>query len=363
MSGPVFHLPRALFTTEERPVFRAGALAVHAFRYPGGVEALRFQNGRGEVIVLPYLGQMIWRAVMGGVELGMKSPFAIPRPAPDILGTYGCLCYHSGLLRNGVPGPEDDHAVHGEFPTLPMDEAILVLDGTGGEMTLRLVSEVTCLRAFGPHYHARAHFTFGGDTLFETAIEVENRAPRPMDLMYMCHANFAFVPHGRIHQPVPFTPERTALRRALPAHVRPDPAYLARLETWAAEPARLATLDPALPYDPEIVFYLRDMPADGEGLTHALLERPEGDGFLISHDPRALPFAVRWLFDDGATAVAAFLLPATCEPEGYTAEKRKGHVRELAPGERASFRVRMGYLDPGRVAEYTRRIAALGAAG
>jgi|BEDMetMinimDraft_2_1075160.scaffolds.fasta_scaffold01118_6 hypothetical protein len=359
MPEPVLHLSRSLFTAEERTLLTAGPLTVRTFRYPSGVEALRFQNGRGEVIVLPYLGQMIWRAVMGGVELGMASPFAIPQPAPDILGTYGCLCYHSGLLRNGVPGPEDDHPVHGEFPTLALDEASLLLAEGEGGVTLRLLGEVTYLRAFGPHYRACAHFVFGEDTLFETGIEVENRAPRPMDLMYMCHANFAFVPEGRIHQPVPFTPERTVLRRAIPAHVRPDPEYLARLETWAAEPGRLAVLDPTLPYDPEIVFYLRDMPADAEGLTHALLERPEGDGFVLSYDPRVLPFAVRWLYSDGATAVAAFLLPATCEPEGYTAERRKGHVRTLAPGQRAAFRVRLGYLDPGRAAAYAARIASL----
>ncbi len=359
MAEPLFHLSRALFTPEEKTLLTMGPVTVRAFRYASGVEALRFLNPRGEVIVLPYLGQMVWRAAMGGVELGMASPFAEPRPAPDILGTYGCLAYHSGLLRNGVPGPEDTHPVHGEFPTLPMDEAFLVLGHEGGSAAVRLESEVTYLRAFGPHYRARAHFAFGEDTLFEMGIEVENRAPRPMDLMYMCHVNFAFVPNGEILQPVPFTPERTVLRRAIPAHVRPHPAYLARLEEWAQAPEKLARLDPLYPYDPEIVFYLRDMPADADGLTHALLRRPEGDAFALSYDPRALPFAVRWLYADGATAVAAFLLPATCEPEGYTAEKRKGHVRELAPGARASFRVRLGYLDPGRAAEYAARVAAL----
>ena len=38
-------------------------------------------------------------------------------------------------------------------------------------------------------------------------------------------------------------------------------------------------------------------------------------------------------------------LPSTCEPEGYTAELRKGNVQGLAPGEERRFPVRLGWLD------------------
>ncbi|RMR39368.1 putative cytoplasmic protein, partial [Pseudomonas savastanoi pv. glycinea] len=43
--------------------------------------------------------------------------------------------------------------------------------------------------------------------------------------------------------------------------------------------------------------------------------------------------------------VAAFVLPATCEPEGYRAELAKGNVRSLAPGASAEFSVTTGYLN------------------
>ncbi len=43
--------------------------------------------------------------------------------------------------------------------------------------------------------------------------------------------------------------------------------------------------------------------------------------------------------------VAAFALPSTCLPEGYTAEKRAGRVQSLAPGASADFNVLTGYLD------------------
>jgi len=46
---------------------------------------------------------MIWDAVFDGVRLGMRSMFSAPRRTETIIGTYGCLAYHSDLLRNGCP--------------------------------------------------------------------------------------------------------------------------------------------------------------------------------------------------------------------------------------------------------------------
>ncbi len=37
-------------------------------------------------------------------------------------------------------------------------------------------------------------------------------------------------------------------------------------------------------------------------------------------------------------------MPGTCEPEGYTAEKRKGHVRTLNGGASALFHTRIDYV-------------------
>ena len=50
-------------------------------------------------------------------------------------------------------------------------------------------------------------------------------------------------------------------------------------------------------------------------------------------------------------------MPGTCEPEGYAAEKRKGHVRTLAPGERADFRTHLGYADRAAAGDLARLIA------
>ncbi len=338
-------LPEAVFGEKERVLVRAGGLAASVFRYPSGIPAIRLANARGEIIALPFFGQMIWRAAFDGVDLTMKSMFPTPRASADIAGTYGCFAFHSGLLANGVPGPEDRHPPHGEFPCLALDEAELEAGEGAAGPYLRLISRVDHARGFGPHYRATASVTLEAGTMFEIGMAVENLSYRAMPLMYMAHVNFAFVPGGGILQPLPYTPEHTVVRSAIPAHVQPTPAYLAQITALARDPAPMARLDPGATYDPEQVFYLRGLGVDASGLTHLMLRRPAGDGFAIAYRPAEFPKTVRWLLANQDQSVAAFALPATCEPEGFAAESKKGHVRSLAPGARAAFSLRAGYVD------------------
>lgn len=356
-------LLRGAVSAAEEVVLRAGGLIASLFRYPSGIEALRLHNARGSLVLLPWYGQMVWQAAFDGVPLAMQSGFTMPLPADGIAGTYGCFAFHSGLLRNGVPSAEDDHAAHGEFPCSAIARAWLELREDADGLALRLLGERDHIVGFGPRYRAHPSVTLREhDTMFEIGMQVENRAGKPMELMYMAHVNFAFVPQGRIVQPVPFTPEHVQVRRAVPAHVRPDPGYLAFIETLSETPARMERLDEPARYDPEQVFYLRDLPTGADGRTAMMLRRPQGDAFALSHRPAQFPHCVRWILDDPDQKVAAFALPSTCEPEGYAAERRKGHVRLLGPGERAAFAISAGYLDHEAADSMAARIAALGQA-
>ena len=350
----------ALCGEVERCFVEAGTLRASLFRYPSGVEALRLRNARGELVILPWLGGMIWSACFDGVDLTMESAFAMPRPASSIAGTYGCFAFHSGLLRNGVPAPEDDHPAHGEFPCAPMQRAWLELGEESGGAVPRVVSEYEYVMGFGAHYRAHPSVTLREeDTLFDIALAVENLSGRPMELMYMCHVNFAYAPGGRFVQPVPFVPDRTSVRRAVPAHVQPTPAYLDFIETLARDPARMERLDEPDLYELEQVFYLHGLGTDAEGQTSLMLQRRDGDAFAMSYAPGVFPHTVRWVLHDPDQKVAAFALPSTCEPEGYVAEKRKGHVRVLPPHGRAEFALRTGYLDEPEAARMAERIESL----
>jgi hypothetical protein len=340
------HLRPALFGERERVFLETDGMQVSLFRYDTGIEAVRIANRRGHVIVLPYFGQMVWEASFAGVRLGMGHKYPAPRPAKTIVDTYGCLCFHSGLVRNGCPGPEDTHGLHGEFSVATLDSATLELGSDAEGAFLRLGGEYEFIQGFGPHYMARPAVTLRADsTLFDIGMWVENRSGAPMDLMYMCHLNLAFYEGARIVQAADYTPANIVARTAIPAHVPATPAYRALIDELARDPGRMEYLDPSLPFDPEQVFYLRNLRHDGGGMTHVMLRRPEGDALAVSFSLDEFPHPARWLMRNEDASVAAIALPSTCYPEGYIAESRAGRVRRLASGEHASFRVRTGYLD------------------
>ncbi|MFT3688434.1 aldose 1-epimerase family protein [Paenirhodobacter sp.] len=352
--------PAAFPDRGEALLARAGAITATGFRYPTGVEALRIANARGHVVLLPWLGQMIWDADFDGRRLTMGNAFDAPRAGASIIETYGAFAYHAGLLRNGTPGPTDTHPLHGEMPTARMDSAALTFgtDAAGDYVELTGIREH--VMGFGPHYLARPRVRLRPDSaLIEVEMQVENRSAHPMELMYMLHANFDFVAGARIVQPAPFTPDRTQVRRTVPGHVTPSADFLALLDALAVDPARMEVLSEPDLYTPEQVFYIRAPGTDDEGRTRMLMELPDGAAFCVGWRPEDLPFCVRWILNDGDAQVAAFALPATCEPEGYTAEKAKGHVRLLAPGATARFPVTLGLLSGAEAAPARARIEAM----
>jgi hypothetical protein len=348
-------LRRSYFGPVEQELLTAGELSVSLFRYDSGVEAVRIRNRRGHLIVLPFMGQMIWDAVFDGVGLTMKNMFSQPLPAGGVIETYGCFAYHSGLLRNGCPSPEDSHALHGEMPCAPMDRARLLLEEDEYGPRVALVSEREYVMGFGSHYLAAPRVALRpGETLFDLEMHVKNLSMAPMDLMYICHANFALVRGGETFQGAGFTPADTCVRKSIPGHVTPTPAYLELLEELAAHPERSRVLADAERYDPEQVFFIRNLRSDANGMTHMMVRRPEQDAFYMSWSLEQMPRTIRWILCNSDQEVGAFALPGSCEPEGYLAEKRKGNVRSLGGGQSACFQTRLGYLDAG-AAEAARR--------
>jgi Domain of unknown function (DUF4432) len=350
-------LRRASFGEKERVAVRYRGLSASIFRYDTGVEAIRLTNARGSVVVLPYLGQIVWSATFDGVELAMQSMFSEPRPAKVIVETYGCLAYHAGLLRNGVPSPADTHALHGEMPCAEMDEAGVACgtDDRGPWIAVTGVKDYAM--GFGAHYRATPRVVLRRDeTGLDIVMNVENLSAAPMDLMYMCHVNFAFAEGGRIVQPVPFTPAHVITRTVIPGHVTPNPDYRALLAELAENPARMQRLSEPGRYDPEQVFYIKGAERGADGLVHFMLTRREGDAFAIAWDPVVMDHTIRWVLANSDQRVAAFAMPATCEPEGYLAEKRKGNVRSLAGGAKASFSTRVDYIDGAHAAAAARTI-------
>ena len=106
-----------------------------------GVDVVELNNGKLSVSILPTRGMGLWRGTCDGLELGWKSPVALPvNPAfvnlaeRDGLGWLAgfnewlCRC---GLEFNGPPGKEG--TLHGRIANLPAHfvEVSITTDGPG----------------------------------------------------------------------------------------------------------------------------------------------------------------------------------------------------------------------------------------
>lgn len=332
-------LTRAMFTETPQTLLSCSPFSVVLFRYPSGIEAVRLENSRGSVTLLPFYGQMIWDATFDDRSLTMGSGFKQPLPGSNIIDTYGCFAFHSGLLANGCPAPEDDHPLHGEMACARMDAAWIELE----EDAVTLRGEVEYIKGFGHHYRATPAVTLlAGRPRLRIEMAVDNLAGREMPLQYMCHMNYAWVAKGTFSQSIP--DEAFRLRTSVPGHVHPTPQWRDYTHQLEAAPETFDGLHRPEMCDPEIVFFADNLAQYGRQVTFSV-HSPEGYGFSTQFDTAQFTAATRWVLHNADQQVAAFVLPATCRPEGFTAAKQAGSLIYLAPGESRHFAVETGLIE------------------
>lgn len=329
---------REQFSRHEQEIYHSDHFTVTSFKYASGIEALKMTNSRGYVTLLPYYGQMIWDAEFDGHNLKMHNMFSQPKRGENIVDTYGCFAFHSGLLCNGCPSPEDAHVLHGEMPCADMDQAWLLVDGD----QLALTGSVEYVKGFGDHYSAQPLVRLTADSAqFDIEMNVTNLASTAMPLQYMCHMNYAYIPGATFRQNIPASALK--LRETVPAHVHPTPQWLQYTQQLQARPAGLTDLNEPEFYDPEIVFFADDLSQYVDNAEFFMLA-PQGHRFVTRFSTKQFNYGTRWILHNGDQKVAAFILPATCRPEGYLAAKEKGTLQMLSPGETRHFSVTTGVV-------------------
>jgi hypothetical protein len=324
-------------------IARMGKVTASSFRYASGIEALRITTGRADVIVLPFMGQQVWRAVFAGRDISMGSMFEEPVATPHYLQTYGAFFIHCGVTAIGAPGLQDKHPLHGELPLARFETAVLVLDEAVG--TVVLEGSYRHRVAFSTNYTVSATITLGVEaTALDFGITVQNNREAPMDLMYLGHANFKPVLNGELIYSAHYDPEHVAVRKSVPAHIMPPPGYAGFVDRLASDPALHHVLMADLPFEPEVVFSVT-MESDADGLAHAMQVHPDGQGDFISYRTDTLPMAIRWICRTSDQQGLGLALPSTSGVEGYTAEKAAGRVTVVPPKGVWSAWMRTGSLD------------------
>jgi Domain of unknown function (DUF4432) len=353
------HLQPAFFSEREKPLAEFGTLKASGFLYSSGVHAVQLDNGLGEVVMLPFHGQQIWNLEFFGRNLTMKSMFPEPRDTRVYLENYGAFLIHCGATAMGVPAAGDTHPLHGELTHAPYQTAQLLIGQDDRGPYMGVTGTYDHAVAFGPHYVARPLVKlYANSSRVHVSLEIENLNRTPMELMYMAHANFRPVDDARLEYSAKVSPEHVRVRSSIPSHVKPTPEYLAFLERLSKDPASHHVLRPDLAFDPEVVFYI-DYLADAHGWAHAMQVLPDGSADFISHQPAQLRKGVRWISRTPNQDCFGLNLPATAEPEGYTAEKAKGNVMLLEPLTTWRMDLEVGALEKNQAEKMSSEIARI----
>lgn len=350
-------LNKSWFTANEEVLVDNGdGLSASIFAYSTGIQAVRLKNRRGEAVILPYQGQQVWDATFDGRSLCMFNRFEEPRPAASIIETYGVFMYHCGALRMGTPSPEDNHAVHGELPCAKYNSAAVVIGQDAEGPYIGVTGAYNYRMGFGDFYNAVPRVVLRRDkAVMDISMNVENVGGYPMDLMYMAHINFLIGDDARISQTSGWSVEDMILRTSFPAHVKPNPEFLAFMDKLKADPKATEVLRKSDVYNPEIVFFLRNVKAGKDGMAHFLQTHTDGTADYVSYDPAKLSKHVRWILKNNDQRVIG-ILPAICEPEGYAAEKKKGFVASLGAGQSVTFQMKAGLLSKTEAAQVAKNM-------
>ncbi|MBO7292822.1 MAG: DUF4432 family protein [Clostridia bacterium] len=357
------YLKESYFGDGESLLLSLGTLAASTFTYSTGVRAVRIKNERGSIVLLPYMGQMVWRCEFDGRELTMKSIYDEPMPAVHVYGeTYGGFLMHCGLTAMGNPTAEDTHLPHGELPIAKYQTVYLVSGEDEGGRYIGLSGVYSHKRCFETNYDfIPVVKLYEGRTSIDVTVTFRNNKDVPLEYFYLCHINHRPVDGAKLL----YTAPRDTI---IVNHEVPDNYFCA--EDAAATNAYLDRLDknPGLmddigaegqAYMPEIVFCCF-YEADADGKAYTMQKNPDGTATYVIHRPEELPYGTRWIARTEDEDALGMVLPATAEHKGYIYCKRHNMERYLAKGESVTYRMETGLLDVEGAAAMEEKIRALG---
>lgn len=317
-----------------------------------GVGSIRVRTAAGfEFSVLPEKGLDIFEASYRGRSLSWHSPVGVVHPAfydpRDIqwLKTFpGGLVSTCGLTSAGSPGEDQgEHlGLHGAIANTPAENVAWQQEWTGDDCLLRVSGTVREARVHGPNLLLRRSIvTSLGSRSLSVTDSVENQGFQPTPLMMLYHLNFGF----------PLLTDRSRLYTNSASVEARNEHSRQTMGKWAEFESPIQNLA-------ERVYY-HDMKSDEEGkVTVALVSdhSVRDFGVAVKYGAASLPSFVQWKM----TSVNHFALglePANCRVEGRKAERERGTLVVLEPGQKRDFVVEIGVLDGKQeVDEVVRRI-------
>ena len=345
MNGKIY-LYKEQFSRDEKLLFQSDSLVATTFKYSTGIEAVKLQNDKGFVTLLPFMGQMIWEMDFLGHDMVMKSIYDEPEVCYQTYGeSYGCFLMHCGLTAMGNPTAEDTHLPHGELPIAKYKEAYVIVDEDERGKYISLGGIYSHKRAFEINYDFMPECRlYENASTIEMTMTFKNNKDLPLEYFYLCHINYLPIDGSRLIY--------TADRKNIVAHSEVPAGYPGGEKTEAyidklnKDISIMDVIDKeSQSYAPEIVFTCK-YDADEDGNAHTMQLLPDGYSCYVCHKPEELPFGVRWVARTKDEDALGMVLPATAEHKGYLYCKERGYEKYLASGETMTFHITTGILNP-----------------
>ena len=353
-------LQERFFTDKETTIVEDGEFKASLFTYSTGIKAVRIANAKGYAVVLPWMGQMVWRAGFLGHELAMKSIYEEPQVCGHFGESYGCFLMHCGLTAMGNPTAEDTHPGHGELPTAKYKTAWVEtgMDAEGAYIAIGGVySYMRCFEAnydFSPCLKLRA-----GATKFDIDVTFTNKKDLPLEYFYLCHVNYRPVDGSKLEYSAPR--ETVIINHEVPEGYfkKWGDATNAFLDRADKDPYILDVVGgPGESYRPEIVCCAFHK-ADRDGKAYTMQVHPDGTSEYVVHRPSELPYGTRWIARTKDEDAMGMCLPATAEHKGRTFCRAHRQQRMLAPGKTVSYHIEAGWQDKSATRAMKKKIDAI----
>lgn len=357
-----FRFRPEFFSDRPLELVSAGELTVCAFKYETGVPALRVENSRSSMVVLPYFGMQVWFVEFDGKAVSQKSMFDMPQDTTKFGDNYGGFLYHCGLNNiNGASDGEDPYPIHDVLPFASYRDAWI----EAGE------DEDGCYVAIGGTYVFRnsqeLHWAYTpelrlyeGAAMVEMRATVENRRSHPLEYLWLCHMNWLGVNGSRFV----YSCKKDA------DHIMVSPMDLGdgsprdeAIKAWSAtlldDPTRADVLgQEGEAYDPELCINYR-YDADELGWAHAMMVLPDGDACYVGWELEKAPWALRWFCRTGDEDGVGLALPSTGTNHSTAYQRAHGYCNTLEAGGVDVLRWRFGYLGPDEAQGMANRINAI----
>lgn len=300
-----------------------------------GVDEIRVNNGRLTFSIIPTRGMGLWKAWLGDLEVGWKSPVRGPvHPQfvdvgePSGLGWldgFDELLVRCGLESNGAPEFDKEthrvkYPVHGRIANRPAIHVSVTVDTTTQEISVRGIVEETRFHFLKLRMVTQFTTRFN-DASVSIHDEIENFSASPAEMQMLYHANFGLPLLDGGSRVV--CPAKTVIPR--------NERAASGIQTWDSYPAPEAGFE-------EMVYFMELHAAD-DGWTRALLKNAHStQGVSLVFNKRQLPCFSLWknTAAEGDGYVTG-LEPGTNFPNPRSYEGEQGRVVKIAGGKRAVF--------------------------